>query len=37
MGNAPTAWGQVKMTFILYLGGVNYIVAKGYQPISFLF
>jgi len=25
-GNAPRAWAQVKMTFILYLGGLKDII-----------
>jgi hypothetical protein len=29
MGNAPRAWGQVKMTFVLYLGGSTILWPKG--------
>jgi len=29
MGNAPRAWGQDKMTFILYLGGSTILWLKG--------
>jgi hypothetical protein len=29
-GNAPRAWAQVKMTFILYLGGLKDIIVLMY-------